>query len=499
MRLAAKLVLLFLVGMLLIVALFSYLTIQLDRRLAISEHQRHAAELADAVQRSVPRESGDHSSQELREQLGLTSIRFRQSRIRLVEVGAGNDANRPSVPPDMIITTREITTFRMPDESGRETFYTYVPLNDQSSGQSKAQRLEISAPDPGADDRVRRSIMSSLIALLGVTTLSGFVIVVGGFKMVAQPLNALIDKVHRVGQGDFSQPVRLKSRDELGKLGSAINEMCDQLGKQRQELEAETASRIEAVEQLRHAERLNTVGRMAAGIAHEIGTPLNVVSGRAELIAGGMLSDEAVRESARTIQAESQRITQIVRHLLDFARQRTPQRSRQDLSQLIRTTASLMEPLAAKHHVRLTLDLPSLPVEADIDPAQIQQVLTNLIVNAIQTIEDQGQVAVRLSVSDSLPETLPNPDVHADLSDQAGTYCRITIHDDGPGISKEDLPHIFEPFFTTKDVGEGTGLGLSISHGIVQEHRGWITVDSEPGSGSTFSVYLPIADRKPTA
>ena len=492
--------------MLLIVGLFSYLTIQLDRRLAISEHQRHAAELADAVQRSGPRTSGDRSLQELREQLGLTSIRFRQSQIRLVEVGAGDDANRPSVPPEMIITTREITTIRMPDESGRETFYTYVPLNDPSSGPSPAQRLEISAPDPGANDRVRRSIMSSLIAFLGVTTLSGFVIVVGGFKMVAQPLNALIDKVHRVGQGDFSRPVQLKSRDELGKLGNAINEMCDQLGRQRDELEAETATRIEAVEQLRHAERLNTVGRMAAGIAHEIGTPLNVVSGRAELIASGMLSEQAIQESAKTIQAESQRITKIVRHLLDFARQRTPHRSHQDLSQLIRTTASLMEPLAAKHHVDLTLDLPSSPVEAEIDPAQIQQVLTNLIVNAIQTIEDRGQVTVRLSPPETLPGTLTNPDVTAEVSDPTSTYCRITISDDGPGIAKEDLPHIFEPFFTTKDVGEGTGLGLSISHGIVQEHHGWITVDSQQGSGSSFSVYLPTAyvdqrttDGKPTA
>ncbi len=332
--------------------------------------------------------------------------------------------------------------------------------------------------------------MSSLIALLGVAALSGLVIVIGGVRMVGKPLNALIEKVHRVGQGDFSEPVQVQSRDELGKLGEAINQMCEQLDHQRHELRAETASRIEAVEQLRHAERLNMVGRMAAGIAHEIGTPLNVVSGRAELISSGLLSEEMVRESAKTIQSESQRITKIVRHLLDFARQSTPQRSRQDLNQLIAMTASLMEPLAAKHHTELELNLPDSPLFADIDPSQIQQVLTNLIVNAIQTIRENGQVIVSLAAVNTTPPGKP--------TSEPDSYGCISIADNGRGIAKDDLEHIFEPFFTTKEVGEGTGLGLSISHGIVQEHQGWITVDSEEGRGSTF-LGLPArtpADRR---
>lgn len=486
MRLAAKLVLLFLFGTLLIVALFSYLTIQQDRRLAILEHQRHAAELADAVQQSIPNPQGAVPSQELRDQLGWNVRQFRETRVRVVEANAGDELHRPAVPSEMIITMQRVTTVIMPDESGRDRFYTYFPLHQGSSDREVAGSLEISSPDPGAADRVRRSVISSLISLLGVAALSGLVIVVGGVKMVGKPLNALIDKVHRVGQGDFGEPVRLRSRDELGRLGEAINEMCEQLEHQRRELETETASRVEAVEQLRHAERLNMVGRMAAGIAHEIGTPLNVVSGRAELIASGMLSDDAVRDSAKTIQSESQRITKIVRHLLDFARQSTPQRSRQDLNQLVSMTANLMEPLAAKHQTELHLWLPSPPLFADIDPSQIQQVLTNLIVNAIQTIRQDGQLTVTLSSERTTPP--------GNESSEPQPYCRIAIADNGSGIAQQDLEHIFEPFFTTKDVGEGTGLGLSISHGIVQEHQGWISVESEEGRGSTFTIHLPAAN-----
>lgn len=484
MRLAAKLVLLFLVGMLLIVALFSYLTIQLDHRLAISEHQRHAAELVDAVKQSIPSPEGTIPASDLRNQLGWSVMQIRESRIRLVDVTNGDELYRPSVPAELIITNREITTVSRPDETGRNRFYTYIPLQDGSTNQGRTESLEISSPDPGADDRFRRSLISSLIALLGVTTLSGLVIVVGGVKMVGKPLNALIEKVHRVGQGDFSKPVQVRSGDELGRLGKAINQMCEQLDHQRYKLKAETASRIEAVEQLRHAERLNMVGRMAAGIAHEIGTPLNVVSGRAELIASGMLSEDAIKESAKTIQSESQRITTIVRHLLDFARESTPKRSQQDLNQLISLTASLMEPLAAKHQTRLVLRLPDPPLHANIDPGQIQQVLTNLIVNAIQTIQDAGEVIVSLDQADSQASSDPDTETNR--------FCRIAITDNGPGIAQQDLEHIFEPFFTTKDIGEGTGLGLSISHGIVQEHQGWIKVESEEEQGSTFSIYLPM-------
>ena len=485
MRLAAKLVLLFLFGLLLIVGVFAYLTIRQDQ-LAQAEHQRFASELVDSLGPTIEKAIREDRASEL-PMLLERSPSLQRVTMRWVEMSPSGDATRQPAPMNMIIAQREVTTLRMPDRSGEQFIYTYVPFTSRGPDGTKAGKVEVAAPDPGSTSRFRHSLMNSLVALLGVATLSGLVILVGGIRMVGKPLNELIDKVHRVGNGDFGGPIALDSGDELGRLGHALNQMCDQLVQQRSDLELATASRIETVEQLRHADRLNTVGRMAAGIAHEIGTPLNVVTGRAELIASGELDADATRDSAMAIHSEAQRITKIVRELLDFARQSTPHRSDHNLNELIRSIVGLMEPLAHKHHTSITTELPEHDLTANIDAGQIQQVLTNLVVNAIQSTQENGNVRLSLASTQASPPEKP--------SMPHGTYRRITITDNGAGIAEADLPHLFEPFYTTKDVGEGTGLGLSISHGIVQEHDGWIEVQSQPGQGSVFSVYLPVSER----
>lgn len=484
MRLAAKLVLLFLFGLLLIVAVFSYLTVRQDK-LAQAEHQQFASELVDSLEPTIQKAIRENHANEIPVPI-QRSARLQRVTIRWVELSPTGDSTRQPAPLNMIIAEREVTTVRMPSPSGEAFFYTYVPFTSRGPEGSKTGKIEVATPENGSDRRLRNSLMTSLAALIGVATLSGFVILIGGVRMVGKPLNELIDKVHRVGEGDFSSPVKIASNDELGRLGSALNEMCDQLSQQRSELEQETATRIDTVEQLRHAERLNSVGRMAAGIAHEIGTPLNVVTGRAELIASGKLGDAATRDSALAIQSEAQRITRIIRELLDFARQSTPQRAIHNLNDLVQATFDLMEPLASKHHTTLSLLLPDEPLDANIDAGQIRQVLTNLIINAIQSTGENGEVRISLGLTEAAPPNQPDSDRRS--------YLRISISDDGAGIAKSDIDHIFEPFYTTKDVGEGTGLGLSISHGIVQEHGGWIGVQSVPEQGSTFSVYLPKAD-----
>jgi signal transduction histidine kinase len=174
--------------------------------------------------------------------------------------------------------------------------------------------------------------------------------------------------------------------------------------------------------------------------------------------------------------------------LLDFARQSTPKRTRQNLNELIQSTANLMQPLVAKQQAILQIGLPDEPLFADVDGGQIQQVLTNLIINAAQSTGDDGQVTVALS------SVLAMPNLQSEGDPQP--CALIAVRDNGHGIRPEVREHIFEPFFTTKDVGEGTGLGLSISHGIIQEHQGWIDVDSEPGQGSCFSIYLPMIEMR---
>lgn len=483
MKLAAKLVLLFLACMGLVVSVFSYLTLRQTESLALAEHERHAADLA-ATLRSALREA-PRSIPDVQKVLIARSEEVRHVRLRLVNPERPFDSSlRPSVPAELIIRTTEIATFSYPDDRGQDTMYTYVPLNDAAG-----TCLEVAAPQSFWAERLSQTLSRSAIALVAVSAATSLVILLGGMWMVGKPLDQLVEKVHRIAQGDLSGDVDLRRDDELGKLAEAINEMCLQLEQQRTQIASETQQRLEAVEQLRHADRLRTVGRLAAGLAHEIGTPLNVVSGRAELIASGRLSAEDIQASARTIKSQSQRITTIVQELLNFARSKSPHRMRVDLNELLEDTLNLLRPMADKKQVLLELQPHPSAALAEVDSAQLQQVFTNLIVNAIQATAAAGSIRVGLHAvtANDICEDLRR----TDLGHRSGPYWLVSVSDTGSGIPNDIVDSIFEPFFTTKDVGEGTGLGLSIAYGIVREHGGCIRVESQVGQGSTFHVALP--------
>jgi two-component system NtrC family sensor kinase len=243
------------------------------------------------------------------------------------------------------------------------------------------------------------------------------------------------------------------------------------------------AARLKALDQLRHAERLSTVGKLSAGLAHELGTPLNVITLRAKAIAGGRATGPRAEEAGKSIAEQATRVTNLVRQLLDFARRRPIQHGRVDVADVIQRTTNLVEPVATKAAVRLEGSDISGPVRVPGDAAQLEQVVTNLVMNAIQAMPDGG----RIKVSTRLVEATPP----ADHGGTCRPWVRIEVEDDGPGIAEAALPHVFEPFFTTKDVGEGTGLGLAVCYGIVQDHGGWIEVATAPGKGTTFAVFLP--------
>jgi signal transduction histidine kinase len=310
---------------------------------------------------------------------------------------------------------------------------------------------------------MERTAISALVGLLASAALAwGF-----GFVIIGRPIRMLVEKARRVGAGDFSGPLPTDRSDELGLLAGELNAMCQRLDAARQDLERATNARVEALQQLRHADRLSTVGLLSAGIAHELGTPLNVVAGRARLIAERTeAAQPELARDARIIQEQAERMTRIARQLLDFARAGRPNRADVEIGGLARGTAELLTALAQKQGVELVVDA-DVPVVARIDAAQIQQALTNLIMNAVHA-SGRGQ-SVQLAVR---------------------TPARIEVIDRGSGMDEQTVNNLFVPFFTTKDVGEGTGLGLAVAWGLVQENGGHIRVISTKGAGSTFTIDL---------
>jgi signal transduction histidine kinase len=255
--------------------------------------------------------------------------------------------------------------------------------------------------------------------------------------------------------------------------------MCDRLADEQKAREA-------ATEQLRHADRLTTVGKLASGLAHELGTPLNVVAGRARLIRDAEVEGQDAVESARIVGEQADRMTALIRQLLDFARPRPLHKATINVANMAGRVCELVATIAKKANVTLVPPAAAdsdVAMRVEVDEGQLHQVLTNLVVNAIQASPDGGSVEIVTRVVEHAAPPY--------VGHQAPRWLAIEVRDTGIGMDDETRARIFEPFFTTKQVGEGTGLGLSVTWGIVREHGGWIDVTSTPGKGSTFTVYLP--------
>lgn len=355
----------------------------------------------------------------------------------------------------------------MVDRDGERVLETHVPVETASG---PAGYIEITESLTRHERYMRTSVlrigMWSLVTILA----SAVLVHLAGWIILARPLSPILQKIHRVGLGDLGGPLAMRRTDELGTIAGELDQMCAQLADLQARAKEETEARIDALEQLRHADRLGTVGKLASGVAHELGTPLNVVSARAKMILRGESeSEEEIREDARVIVEQTERMTRIIRQLLDFARARRASREPADLRALAGSVLSMLEPLADRNRVTLALAEGSA-VEAEVDVGQIQQVMTNLIVNAIQAQPEGGRVDLCV--------------------DREGESVVLRVEDRGPGIPEDVKGRIFEPFFTTKEVGEGTGLGLSVVHGIVQEHGGRIQV-VRTEHGTRFDVELP--------
>jgi len=265
------------------------------------------------------------------------------------------------------------------------------------------------------------------------------------------------------------------SEDQTRQLQDALQE----LENTQQELQARIAAQQAAESHLIQTTKLAAVGEMAAGVAHELNNPLTTVVGFSELVLDSLPPETPQRTDLEVVLREARRARDVVRRLLDFSRQSETVRTRADVNEVVQDVLSLMQHLFHINGVEIDARFEDSLPWVLIDRNQMKQVFLNLLNNALNAMPQGGQ----LTVTTSLQMRYRKPHV-----------C-VAVKDNGVGIPPENLPRIFEPFFTTRAGQGGTGLGLSVTYGIVAEHGGAIEVESTPGAGSTFTVFLPVEDK----
>ena len=304
-----------------------------------------------------------------------------------------------------------------------------------------------------------------ILLMLCFTALSAFLLTFFYMKKMMRPIDNIVLMCKRLMLGELSARCKIKPSGEMGLLCSTINQMADSFEKFEENLQKETQL------QIGQSEKLAAIGRLAAGIAHEINNPLTSVLNYTHLVKQKKTNDEEDLRDLNVIIEETNRIRKIVRELLDFARQSPAKKESLNINQILQHLVSLIVKQKEFREIRFIENYDGKLGSFHADKNQIQQIFLNLLLNAAESIAQEGIITISTQ----------------DKND----HLIISITDTGCGISSEELSKIFDPFYTTKPVGKGTGLGLSVSYGIVKQYGGEIHCDSKEGEGTTFSVTLP--------
>jgi signal transduction histidine kinase len=299
-------------------------------------------------------------------------------------------------------------------------------------------------------------------------------------RWITKPISKLMDGIKNMARGDLNTRIDLRRGDELSELAQEFNQMAIDLKKAQEKIIQESENKLELERTLRHSEKLATIGQLASGLAHEIGTPLNIIGGRADLIKRRLEDREGEEKDLGIIIQQAERITKIIQQLLGFVRKKKPEQKNLNIKTLLETTLDFLDHQIQNQKVRVVNEMENDLPSVIGDPDQLQQVFLNLFLNAIQAMPDGGTLRLSASSKWISKEGLEN---------EQRQYVEVCVEDTGVGMDREVILNIFNPFFTTKN--RGTGLGLMVSQGIIQDHEGWIDVESEIGKGSVFRVYLP--------
>jgi len=335
-------------------------------------------------------------------------------------------------------------------------------------------------------------------------------------KLVGNPIQKLVEAMSQAEKGDLEAEAHIQSRDELGELGRNFNQMLktiretheqnvqllaqvnqfneelthrieaatSELAKKYEELGLLNEALFESQRQLSQSEKLAALGQVAATMAHQIGTPLNSISGYLQLMLQDGNLQPRDRERLKIIESQLDRLADSVKNLLSFTRQPKPRLKSLDMNGILEELIHLSEPWLLAKNVRLATSLSANLPPVLGDPTHLQALFLNLITNALDAMPRGGMLTIRTR------------QVQDQQASGSGAWVEITLADTGIGITEESKKRIFDPFFTTKKVGEGTGLGLAICNQIIKEHSGKLEFQSEVGKGSTFIVFIPIPERE---
>ena len=302
---------------------------------------------------------------------------------------------------------------------------------------------------------------------------------------IINPLHGMVFATNKIAQGDLSHKMDAYFRDEIGQLAQSFNQMTENLKKANEKViqwgktlekrvEERTKELREMQDYLVQSEKLASLGKMAAGVAHEINNPLTSILINAHLLLEKTEKNKAFHENLKLIADETSRCTNIVRGLLEFSRQNPPQKTYSNINDIINRTLQLLENQASFQNIRIIRKLDKNLPQIMADKDKIKQVFWNLMLNASEAMPNGGALTLVSQFS------------------KDKKYIEIEFIDTGVGIPKESISKLFDPFFTTK--GGGTGLGLAVSYGIIEQHKGKIEVKSEQGQGSVFTISLPVSD-----
>lgn len=483
MGLRLRLILVIMIPLVLVIGVYGVLRLRAEQAELLADNRRLMGVTAKAIQITVENALRDRQISDIRRLLAeVVEGQEQIDRIRMFDrnleptLVSNPLAIAEHIPQD---TLRRVLQAGWPEwfylrRGTQPVLYYIVPVRgprDEIEG-----ALEIVQLASGVEERVRAAAWDVVIRLstllVSVGLLTGFMLQ----RQVLRPLAALMAGIRRLGEGHTGPPLPIERADELGRVAEAFNTMAEQLDAAHRKLVEESERALELERQLRHAQTLAVAGRLATALAHEVGTPLNIISGRAEVLLQTLPADDRRRDELSIIVGQIDRIAGIIRSLLDTVRPDVPKIQRVDVGAVVDRLLPLLRHAARRQQVTLDADVPPALPPVLADPNQLQQLVINLVVNAIEAVSENGAVRVEA----------------AEEAAGGREGVRLVVRDTGPGIAAELRGVVFDPFFTTKPPGRGTGLGLTICRDIVKEHRGRIQVEEANGGGAAISVWLPV-------